>query len=88
MLIDAAGNGAGNEVRTRRCACGRHMPDTYESCCGTCESSEPRIHGVACSMRQEHFPDTRRGVVASEVRTTILDDTRRYDVVRVSEPAQ
>jgi hypothetical protein len=65
MLTDAAGN----VVPTDRCECGRHKPLTpVNYCCGGC----PRMaggpihphHSTACNMRQEHFRDTRQGVVA------------------------
>ena len=61
MLIDAAGN----EVPHDRCRCGRHKVASSDLCCRECPGTLTGRHAVGCHMRQEHFPDTRRGVVLS-----------------------
>lgn len=70
MLIDAAGN----EIATDRCACGRHMTMRREGrCCAGCPANGgDGIHSTACNMIQEHFPDTRRGVLFTEVHGRLL----------------
>lgn len=63
MLIDAAGN----EVESDRCGCGRHKPASSQFCCAYCAGDgRGRFHVTGCNLRQEHFRDTRRGVVATD----------------------
>lgn len=52
-------NAAGREIPTARCGCGRHREASKDRCCSLCGTGQ---HTVACAMRQEHFPDTKRGV--------------------------
>ena len=62
MLSDAGGNA----VPTNRCICGRHKVATSERCCRECPGTFTGRHAVGCHMRQEHFPDTRRGVFVAD----------------------
>lgn len=63
MLIDAAGN----EIPTNYCACGRHKYASKETCRAVCDGRLFNgMHSTACHMRNECFPDTRRGVVATD----------------------
>jgi hypothetical protein len=53
----------GKEVAHERCTCGRHRQAVDSTCCRFCPTNQ---HSSACNMRQEAFPDTRRGVFVSE----------------------
>jgi hypothetical protein len=59
VLLDANGR----TVPTGRCGCGRHRMAVDAVCCSACGTG---LHTSACNIRQESFPDTRRGVVVSE----------------------
>lgn len=75
MLIDAAGN----EVESDRCRCGRHKVASSDLCCRECPGTSTGRHAVGCHMRQEHFPDTRRGVVASPMgRARVVRTFREF----------
>lgn len=75
MLIDAAGN----EVASDRCRCGRHKVASSGLCCRECPGTLTGRHAVGCHMRQEHFPDTRRGVVASPMgRARVVRTFREF----------
>lgn len=79
MLIDAAGN----EMPSNYCKCGRHKLASTPTCCRVCAGSYNGMHSTACHMRQEHFPDTRRGVVFSEVDTERQPSFGSLPVARV-----
>jgi hypothetical protein len=55
-------NAAGKEVPHDFCECWRHKQEGDERCCGLCQYADPfGDHTVACNIRQQAFPDTRRG---------------------------
>jgi hypothetical protein len=58
-IVDANGH----EVSHERCDCGRHRQSVDAVCCRPCGSGK---HTSACNIRQEAFPDTRRGVTITE----------------------
>lgn len=53
----------GREVPHERCACGRWRQAVDASCCRPCGTGR---HTSSCNIRQESFPDTRRGVFVSD----------------------
>lgn len=72
----------GREVSHARCACGRHRQMMDAVCCRPCGSGK---HTSACNIRQEAFPDTRRGAFVTEGMVLRVRNHEMPRRVRVQE---